>query len=100
MEHFVDVAEIPDIPAGTGLVVETAAIRVALFHVDGSVFATDVACIRCGGEIATGTLVGRDVECPRCGWSYDVVTGSTRGVPKLRLDTFVVRVAGTDRLPD
>jgi len=94
MERFVDVARLPDIPPGSGLAVNVAELRVALFHVDGQVFATDNACIRCGGELAAGTLSGHDVECAQCGWHYDVVTGSTGGVPKLRLDTFAVRVSG------
>ena len=94
MEHFVDVARIPDIPLGAGLCVEIAEHRVALFHIDGEVFATDNACIRCGDELAAGTVDGHEVQCAQCGWRYDVTTGSTRGVPKLRLDTFGVRVSG------
>lgn len=98
MDVFVDVARLPDIPVGAGLAVEIAANHVALFCVDGEVFATDNACIRCGGELASGRLHGHDVECPQCGWRYDVVTGSMRGVPKLRLDTFAVCVSGANVL--
>jgi 3-phenylpropionate/trans-cinnamate dioxygenase ferredoxin component len=95
MERSVDVARLSDIPPGTGIGVEVAEHRVAIFHVDGELFATDSACIRCGGDLAAGTLDGHDVECPECGWRYDVVTGKTRVVPKLRLDTFEVRISAT-----
>lgn len=94
MERFVDVARLPDIPLGTGLAVEVARNRVALFHIDGEVFAIDNTCIRCSAALAVGTVDGHDVECPQCSWRYDVVTGSTRAVPKLRLETFVVRMRG------
>jgi naphthalene 1,2-dioxygenase ferredoxin component len=93
--RFVDVARLPDIPIGAGLAVEISRNRVALFHIDGEVFATDNTCIRCSAELAAGTVDGHDVECAQCGWRYDVVTGSTRGVPKLRLETFGVRMSGT-----
>ena len=95
MERFVDIARLHDIPPAAGLAVEVAGQRVALFHVDGDVFAIDSGCVRCGGNLAAGTLEGHEVECPQCGWRYDVVTGRTRGVPNLRLDTFKIRISVT-----
>jgi len=95
MERFVDIARLHDIPPAAGLAVEVAEHRVALFHVDGDVFAIDSGCVRCGGNLAAGTLDGHEVECPQCGWHYDVVTGRTRGVPNLRLDTFKIRISVT-----
>lgn len=94
MERFVDIARLPDLPAATGLGVQVDERPIALFRVDGEVFALDDACARCSESLASGTLDGHDVECAGCGWRYDVVTGSTRGVPMLRLDTFAVQTRG------
>lgn len=94
MDPYVDLARLPDIPAGAGLGVRLAEWPIALFHVDGKVFAIDDACARCGGSLAAGVLDGYDVECTRCGWRYDVVTGCMHGVARLRLDTFAVKTRG------
>ena len=95
MNAFVDVARLTDIPPGAGLAIELSERHVALFRVDGRVFATDGDCVRCGAPLAAGSLDGRDVECAQCGWHYDVETGRMRTVPSLRLDTFDVRLCGT-----
>ncbi len=95
MERYVNVARLPDIPAGAGFAVEVTERRVALFRVNGEIFAIHSACIRCSGDLAAGRLQGREVECAQCGWAYDVVTGTTRGVPALRLDTFEVRTSAS-----
>jgi nitrite reductase/ring-hydroxylating ferredoxin subunit len=94
VEAFLHVARLSDLPAGTGLAVRLDDRPVALFHVDGEVFALDDACARCGESLALGALEGRDVECVGCGWRYDVATGAACAVPNLRLDTFAVQTNG------
>jgi nitrite reductase/ring-hydroxylating ferredoxin subunit len=94
VEPFLHVARLSDFPAGTGLAVRLDERPIALFHVDGEVFALDDACARCGESLASGALEDRDVECAGCGWRYNVVTGAARGVPNLRLDTFAVQTNG------
>ena len=95
MERYVGVARLSDMPADGGLTVDVGERRVALFRVNGEIFATDSACIRCGGDLAGGILQGHEIECAQCGWRYDVVTGTTHGVPRLRLDTFDVRTSAS-----
>ena len=94
MERFVDIARLQDLPTATGLGVHVDERPIALFQVDGEVFALDDACALCSGSLASGTLDGRDIECAGCGWRYDVVSGCTRCVPMLRLDTFAVQTRG------
>ena len=64
----------PTIPVGTaateatmttttGTTTETiAGETIALFNVDGRLFALDDACIRCGSSLALGVLVSTSVE--------------------------------------
>jgi nitrite reductase/ring-hydroxylating ferredoxin subunit len=91
MAAFVDVARLDQIPVGVGSVFTIAENRVALFLVDGFVFAVDDSCIRCGSSLAAGNLYRTRVTCG-CGWQYDVATGCLNGIPALRIDTFEVRV--------
>jgi nitrite reductase/ring-hydroxylating ferredoxin subunit len=95
MEPFVDIANLPDLPAAAGMGARLGEHPITLFWVDGDVFALDDACARCGESLASGALQGYDVECAACGWHYDIVTGRAREVPKLRLDTFAVHVRGS-----
>lgn len=88
------VAELADIPAGSGLRVQLGDVHIALYQSGGELFASEGACLRCGGDLASGILEGYQVECACCRWCYDIVTGCARGVPKLRLDVFSVRTSG------
>jgi len=94
MEPFIEIARLADLPAATGLGVHFDERPIALFRVDGDVFAVDDPCARCSESLARGALDDHDVVCAGCGWRYDVVTGCTRGVPRLRLDTFAVQTHG------
>jgi nitrite reductase/ring-hydroxylating ferredoxin subunit len=92
MPDFAEVARLDQTTPGTGTVVTVAGSAVALFNVEGRLFAVDDSCVRCGSSLASGTLHGVAVACPGCDWSYDVTSGCVNGVPALCIDTFEVRV--------
>ena len=56
-------------------------VDVALFNVNGTVFAMEDACLHAGVSLGTGELRGKIVRCRAHGWRYDVTTGSTVDVP-------------------
>jgi len=73
---FVKVAELSDVPPGMGrLVVGPFDKPVALFNVDGRIFAINHVCPHRGGPLAEGRLTGTVVACPWHGWTFDVRTG-------------------------
>jgi len=92
MGAFVEVARMDQVVPGSGIAVAVGNRAVALFEVDGRLFAVEDTCIRCGSSLTSGTLRGHDVVCPGCGWRYDVQTGCVMGVPTLCIDTFEVDV--------
>ena len=61
---------------------------VAVFNVEGRVFALEDFCIGCGSSLAAGEVSGVLVSCSRCHWQFDVKTGCVNGIPSLRIDTF------------
>ena len=89
---FVQVTSLDQLAPGTGTAVSFAGDDIALFNVDGRVFAIDDLCMRCGASLAAGTLLGLDVTCSGCDWRYDVSTGNVVGVPGLRADRFQVTI--------
>src|SRR5690349_19799197 len=92
---FIDAARLDEIARGSATVVDMPIAKVAVFNVDGKLFALDDSCLRCGGSLGHGTLRGHVAACPACGWRYDVRTGNVKGVPALHTDRFEVRVQGT-----
>jgi nitrite reductase/ring-hydroxylating ferredoxin subunit len=92
MTDFVEVSCLDRIAPGAATVVAGADGPIALFNVDGRVFAVDDSCVRCGSSLAAGALDGNHVSCPGCDWRYDVATGCVNGIPALQIDTFEVRV--------
>jgi 3-phenylpropionate/trans-cinnamate dioxygenase ferredoxin component len=67
---------------------------IAVFNIDGSLFAVDDSCVRCGSSLAAGLLSGSQITCSKCDWRYDVTNGRVNGIPALRIDTFEVRTVG------
>jgi nitrite reductase/ring-hydroxylating ferredoxin subunit len=66
--------------------------NVALFNVDGTVFAMDDACLHAGVSLGTGELRGKIVRCRAHGWRYDVTTGNTIDVPDCAVARHPVKV--------
>jgi nitrite reductase (NADH) small subunit len=59
----VKVAEISQVPPGTGKAVQTGAKQVAIFNVGGTFYALDSLCTHRHGPLAEGALEGTIVTC-------------------------------------
>jgi nitrite reductase/ring-hydroxylating ferredoxin subunit len=85
MPEFVEAARVEQIPPGTSRVVKIGATDVALFNVDGNIYAIADSCAHAGASLAAGKLAGRIVTCRAHGLRYDVTTGQVTtggfGVP-------------------
>jgi nitrite reductase/ring-hydroxylating ferredoxin subunit len=76
MSEFVEAARVDEVPAGTGKTVTIADKTVALFNVDGKIYAIDDTCPHAGSSLGNGKLDGRVVTCRSHGMKIDVVTGN------------------------
>jgi nitrite reductase (NADH) small subunit len=92
MHELVDVATIDRIAPGRAMSVVVAGEAVAVFNIDGHLYALDDACISCGTSLAIGLIEGTGVVCGGCDWRYDITSGCVDGIPGLRSDTFEVEV--------
>jgi nitrite reductase/ring-hydroxylating ferredoxin subunit len=86
------IAEIQDLPPGAATCVDAAGRTLALFNVDGALYAVDNTCPHRGGPLGEGDLDGTIVTCPWHGWRYDVTTGANDGNPSLRVACHPVTV--------
>ena len=48
---------------------------IAVFNIDGALYAIEDICTHDGGELTGGAIVGHEVECPRHGARFDVRSG-------------------------
>ena len=67
---------------------------VALFNVDGEIYALDGVCPHQGGPLGDGALEGCVVTCPWHGWRFDVRDGQHRANPSIRHPAIPVRRDG------
>ena len=100
MSDFIRVAALDEIPANGSKQVEVDDVRVALFNLDGELYAIEDVCTHDGGPLVEGEIVaGCQVECPRHGARFDIRTGSALSFPAFTAtNTYEVRVEGNDVL--
>jgi nitrite reductase/ring-hydroxylating ferredoxin subunit len=88
MTDFVEIARVADIPPGTAKVVRVADVDIALFHVDGRIYAIADACIHAGASLASGRIRGHVVTCRGHGLQFDITTGCLIDVPGMKIDSY------------
>jgi len=92
---FVKVAAAADIPAGTALKVEVNGTPVAVFNVEGRLFAIGDTCSHEEASLSEGEVIDIEVECPRHGAMFDLATGVPQTLPATRpVPVYEVKVEG------
>ena len=77
----VKVAVFSDLKEGVGLKVDLDEHRIAVFLVDGSIFAIGDRCSHAEASLAEGEVYDHEVECPRHGSTFDLRTGEPQALP-------------------
>ena len=90
--NFVEVGPQGRPDAGAATAVSIGGTAIALFNLDGRIFALSDFCVRCGASLASGVVAGTVVTCRQCSWRYDIVSGRLTELPALRTDRFEVRI--------
>ena len=96
MPPFHPVAKVADLEPGSCLSVEAGGRWVALFNVDGTIYATDNTCPHAGGPLGEGMLDADIVECPWHGWRFNVRTGERPDNRDFSVPRYEVRVVGDE----
>jgi nitrite reductase/ring-hydroxylating ferredoxin subunit len=77
---------------GKATVVSVHGAKVALFNLDGQIYALSDFCVRCGASLASGVVAGTHVSCRECNWRYDIISGRLIELPALATDRFEVKI--------
>lgn len=86
------VCPLSDLPEGTATRV-VADIPIAVFHVEGELYAIDDTCTHQDASLTDGYLEGCQVECPLHASTFDLRTGFPSGPPaKVAVRTYAVVV--------
>lgn len=93
MDDFIETARLDQVPPGTGMSFTVAGKAIAVFNIDGTVYATDDACLHKHASLGMGSLEGKVVTCRAHGWRYDVTTGGVLHVPGYGVATYPAHVA-------
>ncbi|MEM8946832.1 MAG: Rieske (2Fe-2S) protein [Planctomycetota bacterium] len=97
MTEFVTIAKVGSIPAGEGATFPLADRLVAVFHHEGQYFAIDDLCPHMGASLGAGQLDEEGkVMCPWHAWRFDVCDGTWCDNPRLKIDSFPVRISGDE----
>lgn len=75
--EWVRVCRLDELPTdGGGLSLAAGRRQVAVFHVDGELFALDDSCPHMGGSLGLGVALDGDVTCPWHGFHFCLRTGA------------------------
>lgn len=81
MSNWTDVAAEADLFEGAGIPVSPGGHDIALFAVDGEVFATDNLCTHGNAKLCDGFVEGHEIECPFHQGRFDLRSGAPTFAP-------------------
>ena len=90
-------APIADIAPDEPIAVTLVGRNIALYNVDGTIYATDAACTHAAANLAEGYQDGDVIECPLHQGRFHIPTGQPLCRPaKVALQIYAVRAHGDD----
>ena len=93
VDNWLDAAALADVSEGDVIAVQVAGKEIALYEVDGKVFATDNLCTHGHARLSDGFLEGNEIECPLHQGRFDVCSGKALCAPLAEnIRTYAVRI--------
>ena len=94
MASWVKIAKVDDIAPGAGRAFQVEGFSIAVFNVDGKLYAIDDSCPHQGSSLAMGSLEGCTVTCRSHGMKVNVTGGRLPG------PGMIVRAVPVESRPD
>ena len=94
-DHWIDAIATDDIPEDDVLGVDIEGKSIALYRVDGEVFATDNLCTHGNARLCDGFLEGHEIECPLHQGKFDIRSGKAMCAPLTEdVKTYPIKIDG------
>lgn len=94
-QQWTDAAAAEDVPADDVIAVLVGGNEVALYSVEGSVYATDNICTHGHARLCEGFLEGHEIECPLHQGKFDVRNGAPTCAPVTEaIRSYPVKIEG------
>lgn len=92
---FQKVAVLAELPPNSRIIAEVDDKLLALFNVNGEIYAIDDVCTHDDGPLSDGNLEGYQIACPRHGARFDIRNGKVLSMPATRnTGSYEVKVEG------
>ncbi len=92
-ENWIDAAALDAVPEGDVIGIRVAGKEIALYEVEGEIYATDNLCTHGAARMSDGFLEGREIECPLHQGRFDVCSGQAMCAPLTEnIRTYPVRI--------
>jgi len=78
---WIKLISVDDLPDDDVIAVNAGDAEIAVYHVDGEVFATDNVCTHGHARLCDGFLDGYEIECPLHQGKFDVRSGKAMCEP-------------------
>lgn len=94
-DQWIDVTATEDIPEDDVIGVDIAGRSIALYRVEGEVFATDNLCTHGNARLCDGFLEGHEIECPLHQGKFDIRNGKAMCAPLTEdVKTYPIKIEG------
>ncbi|AGW94021.1 non-heme iron oxygenase ferredoxin subunit [Cupriavidus sp. DF5525] len=94
-ETWIEAAALASVPQDDVIAIEVQGREIALYGVDGEIFATDNICTHGHARLCDGFLDGHEIECPLHQGKFDVRNGEALCAPLTEnIRAYPVRIDG------
>lgn len=94
---WIRAVSVADVNDGEVVGINISDVEIALYNVDGTIYATANLCTHALGRLSDGFVDGGTIECPLHGGRFDIKTGKGLGPPIERdVKVYPVRVIGDE----
>ncbi len=97
MSHnWIDIASVDDLPDEDVVGIDASGKSIALYQVEGEVYATDNICTHGNARLCDGFLEGHEIECPLHQGKFDIRSGKAMCAPLTEdVKTYPVKIEGS-----
>ncbi len=94
--NWIDVASAEDVPEDDVVGIDIAGKSIALYLVEGEIYATDNICTHGNARLCDGFLEGHEIECPLHQGKFDIRDGKAMCAPLTEdVRTYPVKIDGS-----